>query len=283
MRFQTLKGLFRFLRPYGWLLCVIFILFMVVFQHGTYNLSTMVLAVISVALTATGGYAFNDYFDCESDAIEHPERPLPSRQITPAQSLTFGVLMFLAAAAVSLLLNPLAFAIVVLVSVFLIMYPSIFKKRSGFLSNIAVGFVEGISIPVFAEAVLFQQVSIMSLSFIGFAFVGVGGNILTDIVGVDGDRKMGLSTLAVTHGTRTASQVGALVLFCASIVSTLPYFIGVVSVLYLVPIVLWVCILFYLAVPFFKEQNMPHMEKQIRMIKASFVLFLIALILGTFA
>lgn len=136
---------------------------------------------------------------------------------------------------------------------------------------------------MFAEAALFQRVSVMSLSFIGFAFIGIGGNVLTDIVGVEGDRKMGLSTLAVTHGTRTASQVGVLILFCASIGSTLPYFVGVVSVLYLVPIVLWVCILVSLAVPFFKEPNVPYMEKRVRMIKASFVLFLFALVLGTFA
>ena len=283
MRFQTLKAFFRLLRPYGWLLCFIFILFMIVFQDGLYNLKIMSLAVITVALTSAGGYAFNDYFDCESDAIEHPERPIPSKQITPAQSVKFGALMFFAALGLSLLVNQLAFEIVVLVILCLIIYPSIFKKSSGFLSNIAIGFVEGISIPVFAEAVLFQRVSIMSLSFIGFAFVGIGGNVLTDVVGVEGDRKMGLSTLAVTHGTRTASQVGALVLFCASIVSTLPYFVGVVGVLYLVPIVLWVCILFYLAVPFFNGQNVPHIEKRVRMIKASFVLFLIALILGTFA
>jgi len=256
---------------------------MIVFQNGPYNLKIMSLAVITVALTSAGGYAFNDYFDYESDAITHPERPIPSKQITPTQSVRFGALMFLAASGVSLLINPLAFEIVVLVIVFLILYPSIVKKSSGFLSNIAIGFVEGFSVPVFAEAALFQRVSVMSLSFIGFAFVGIGGNVLTDIVGVEGDRKMGLSTLAVTHGTRTASQVGALILFCASIGSTLPYFVGVVSVLYLVPIVLWVCILVYLAVPFFKEPNVPYMEKRVRMIKASFVLFLFALVLGTFA
>ena len=213
---RKLRAFIKISRPIGWpVVVLVSILCMMTFQvtlHnpayrvGLHNPGLIGLAILGFFFTAAGGYAINDYFDRESDAIVKPDRPIPSNQITPLGALQFSAIMFISALGVGLMINPLAFGIVVFNISFLLLYSSFVKKYSGFLSNITIGLVEGITIPIFAEAALFQRVSVVSLSFMGFILVGIGINVLKDVAGVEGDKTIGVSSLAIKQGKRDCSE-----------------------------------------------------------------------------
>ena len=289
---RKLRAFIKISRPIGWpVVVLVSILCMMTFQvilhnpayHvGLHNPGLIGLAILAFFFTAAGGYAINDYFDRESDAIVKPDRPIPSNQITPLGALQFSAIMFISALGVGLMINPLAFGIVVFNISFLLLYSSHVKKFSGFLSNIAIGVVEGITIPIFAEAALFQRVSVISLSFTGIVFAGIGFNIIKDALGVNGDAKVGYLTLAIKRGPRTAVKVGAVLCFIAPITFVFPYVVGVVSAAYLIPIVFMGCIELLFLLSLFRNPNAQNVKKGVRAGVIPVLLFPIALILGTF-
>ncbi len=290
---RKLRAFIKISRPIGWPVVVLLsILCMMTFQvalhnpaypGGLQNPSLIGLAILAFFFTAAGGYAINDYVDRESDAIARPERPIPSNQITPLDALLFSAIMFILALVVALAINPFALGIVVFNTVFLIVYSGFIKKYSGFLSNITIGLVEGITIPIFAEVVLFQRVSIISLSFMGFILVGIGINVLKDVAGVEGDTMIGVSSLATKLGSRTAVRVGALFLVANAISLIVPYLAGVVTVAYLVPVALMGGIVFHVAYSLFKNTNAQDVRKLLKRYRTSLlVLFPTALTAGIF-
>jgi geranylgeranylglycerol-phosphate geranylgeranyltransferase len=279
-RLSAFVRLVRF--PYWLLLGIICVLLVMVFQRGSYNFELMGLAFITMAFTCMGGFAINDYFDRESDAIVKPDRPIPSNQITPLEAIQISVVLFLAGLGFAAVINLLAFGIMAFITVFLILYAAFFKRRAGFISNIIIGLLAGTVVTLFSEATAIRTVSIISLCSIGFSFLIISRNVFKDIAGVEGDIKLGVSSLAIKQGKHAAAKVGALLCFFAIITSPLPYFMGVVSVAYLVPIVLMSCIIFYVALSIFKKPSVENVKKQLKMFSVSEILIPIALIAGIF-
>ena len=164
---EKLKAFIRLVRlPYWLIEGLLCVLFMITFQRGFYKPVLMSLAVLTVAFIGAGGAAINDYFDRESDAVTHPDRPIPSHQISPTNAVQFAASTYIAGLLVSFAINRLAFEITALTIVLFILYPRVFKRYVGFLSNLVMGFL-GATIPLFAEAVVFQTISVASLSFVG--------------------------------------------------------------------------------------------------------------------
>ena len=280
---QKLKAVVRLMRlPYLFMLEVSCILFMITFQRGIPNVFLMGLVCLAVFFIHAGGFVINDYFDRESDVIVHPERPIPSNQIAPLGVVQFSAAMFLSGFVVALWINWLALGIAVAWIVFFILYSSLFKRLLGFISNILVGLLIGI-IPLFSEAAIFQTISLRSLSFVFFSSAMIAGNVLKDVVGIEGDVKAGYPTLAATRGISTAVKVGALFFLLFIVASPFPYIVGAVSFAYLVPIALLDSILFYSVLSLFKKSDIPNVSRQLKVVPIFMVLFLIALAAGAFS
>jgi geranylgeranylglycerol-phosphate geranylgeranyltransferase len=146
MNIKRLRAFITLVRlPYWLMEGLLCVLFMLTFQRGFYKPFLMSLAVVTVALIGAGGAAVNDYFDRDSDAITHPDRPIPSKQISPASALQFSAVTFLAGLVVSVAINPLALGIAGLNTVLFTLYPRFLKRLSGFLSNLVMGFLGGIN------------------------------------------------------------------------------------------------------------------------------------------
>ncbi len=276
---RKLKAFIRLVRlPYWLIEGLLCMLFMITFQRGFYKPVLMSLAVLTVAFIGAGGAAINDYFDRESDAVTHPDRPIPSHQISPTNAVQFAASTYIAGLLVSFAINPLAFEIAALTIVLFILYPRVFKRYVGFLSNLVMGFL-GATIPLFAEAVVFQTISVASLSFVGMIAGGaIGLNVLKDVLTLDGDLKIGYPTLAIKRGIRFAAVVGALFLLFSVLASPLPYLVGIVSIVYLIPVTVWGCIVVYSALSLLKNPNAQNVNKRIRMFTTSAVVYPIALI-----
>jgi geranylgeranylglycerol-phosphate geranylgeranyltransferase len=278
---SRLKAFIRLVRlPYWLMEGLLCVLFMITFQKGFYKPSLMGLAVLTVAFIGAGGAAVNDYFDRDSDAITHPDRPIPSNQISSTSALQFSALTFIIGLGVSVAINPLALGIAGLNTILFTLYPRFLKRLSGFLSNLVMGFL-GASIALFAEAVVFQTISIASLSFVGMIAGGaIGLNVLKDVLTLDGDLKVGYPTIAAKRGINIAVISGALFLLFSVFTSPLPYLVGVVNVVYLLPVVVWAGIVFYSAVSLLRKPNEKNVKKRLKMFTTSAIVYPIALVLN---
>jgi geranylgeranylglycerol-phosphate geranylgeranyltransferase len=242
-------------------LCVLLI---ATFQKGFYDAWLLGLAVLTVSFITAGGAAINDYFDRDSDALSHPERPVPSHKISPAGTAWFSAVTFLLGLGISFTINSIAFAIVAVNVVLFIAYPRVVKRFSGFLSNLVMGYL-GATIALFAGAVVFQAINVASLSFVGLIAGGaIGLNVLKDILTLEGDVSIRYPTLAAIRGVRVAAVVGALFLLFSVITSPLPLLVGVVSVAYLFPIVVWGGGVVVTAVPLLRAPNIENVRERLR-------------------
>lgn len=63
------------------------------FSSSEAYLPVLLLCVSTIGLYS-GGIIFNDVFDAGLDAIERPERPIPSGMVSQAEAIAFGTLFF---------------------------------------------------------------------------------------------------------------------------------------------------------------------------------------------
>ncbi len=235
-------------------------------------------AILAVLLIGTGSAAINDYFDRESDRLTHPERPIPLGEISPTRTALFAAIMFIAGLGVSLMINPLAFGIVALNVALFILYPRVFKRLSGFMSNLLMGYL-GATVALFAGAVVFQTINVASLSFVGMiAAAVIAFNVLKDVLTLKGDLKSGYATLAARYGIRIAVMIGSAFILLTIVAAPVPYFVGVVDAAYLFPIGIAACFVLCTAVSLLRAPDIQNVQKQLRVFLICWVAVPIALI-----
>ena len=102
------------------------------------------LAVVSMLLYGAGT-TLNDYADLPVDAVERPERPLPSQAVSPQAALSFGIgLLIVAIAAASLLVGPAATLVTVLLGGMILLYD--FALKGTPLGFAAMGLSRGLNV-----------------------------------------------------------------------------------------------------------------------------------------
>jgi len=92
---------------------------------------TLLLAAIVAALFTAAGNALNDYFDAETDARNHPERPIPRGLLTRTGALQVSAVLFALAVGLALFLNLESFVIVLANLAVMVSYEARFKARGG--------------------------------------------------------------------------------------------------------------------------------------------------------
>ncbi len=275
-----LKALVRLLRPSYWLMTGgLSVLVMMTLQRGFPDAYQMTLVFLSAALITSGGFAFNDYCDWQADAIVKPDRPIPSKQLSPSHAVTLSAILFLAGLGTASIINILSFGIILADTALLILYSAFLKKKSGLLSNLIVGLLIGTAF-IYGEAALLQRVSVASLSLSFMSMGSIGGNVLRDILSLEGDLKTGYPTLPSKHGTNPSAKIGALFFFLTIIASPVPYLVETVNYTYLIPIAIWDCLLFYSALSLFKKPDVQNVKKQERLVTMSMILLPISLVVG---
>ena len=166
--------------------------------------------------------AVNDWFDRHVDAINEPDRPIPSGRIAGRWGLAIaciGTLLSLALAA-ALGIWVLAAAVVGLALAWAYSAPPFRLKSSGWAGPAAVGLTyEGLSwftgASVMAGGLPRAEVIAIVLLYSTGAF---GIMVLNDFKAVEGDRMTGLRSLPVTLGVGRAARLACAVMAAAQIV-----------------------------------------------------------------
>jgi geranylgeranylglycerol-phosphate geranylgeranyltransferase len=185
--------------------------------------------------------AINDYYDRKIDAINEPNRPIPSGAISPKEALTLSFIFTFVGLAIAFLTgqapNWQCLAIASVSWVIVILYVTK-GKNTGFPGNLLVSTC--IAVPfIYGSFAVGKGFPATTSIFVAIAFLSnTGREITKGIVDVQGDKQANIKTIAVLHGEQKAAIVAAMFYLSAVSLTPLPWLLGIVSIWFLPFIVL---------------------------------------------
>ena len=153
----------------------------------------------------------NDWFDREVDAINEPDRPIPSGRAPGRSALYVAIAWTLISLAVAAWLGPVVFAAACLGLLLAWAYsaPPPRLKLNGWYGNTAVGLCyEGLPWITGAAvmAALRPSVEIFLVAFL-YSAGAFGIMVLNDYKALEGDRRLGVRTIPVQLGPEPAARL----------------------------------------------------------------------------
>ena len=192
----------------------------------------------------------NDYFDREIDAINEPNRPIPSGAISLFQVKLQIWVLLIAGLGVAYLLDLWAghtIPSVLLLAIggsfvsYIYSAPPLKLKQNGWLGNYALG-ASYIALPWWAGQALFGHLTwTTALLTLAYSLSGLGIAVINDFKSVEGDKSLGLESLPVVFGIKNASRISAAMIdiFQIAMVFVLiaigQHFASVILVLLIIP------------------------------------------------
>jgi geranylgeranylglycerol-phosphate geranylgeranyltransferase len=274
------RGLIALLRlPYWMMTGGLSLLTAFAIAREPLGFETILLIFFSMALITSGGFSINDYFDRVSDAVIKPKRPIPSGALSIKQVVAISACFFAMGLSLAFLINSLSFMILLIDSILLILYSAFVKRKSGFAANILVGLLVGTAF-IYGEATVFRTVSLVSLSLYPICFGTIGGNVLRDILSIEGDSKTGYPTLPQKIGDKRSMRVAAFFFIVTAVLAPLPFFLHFFGIYYLFLMLLWSVLLFYSSIRLVTSApTAENVRKYERLITMSMILLLLSLII----
>ncbi|GAB4009694.1 UbiA family prenyltransferase [Spirosoma migulaei] len=92
-----------------------------------------------------GGVVFNDVFDAELDAIERPERPIPSGTVSKSAAIGLGVGLLIVGIGASFMVNQTAGFLAIAISIASLVYDR-FGKHHNWLGPVNMGLCRGLNL-----------------------------------------------------------------------------------------------------------------------------------------
>ncbi len=174
-------------------------------------------------LVCASSQAVNDWYDRHVDAINEPNRPIPSGRIPGRWGLYIAVIWSLISLWVGSFLGPIGFLATVLALILAWLYsmPPIRFKNNGWLGNLACGVsYEGLAWVTGATLLSGGAIpSKPSLLLAGLYSASAHGIMtLNDFKAIEGDRQMGVRSLPVQLGAIRAAQVSAALMLIPQVI-----------------------------------------------------------------
>jgi chlorophyll synthase len=174
-------------------------------------------------LVCASSQAVNDWFDRHVDAINEPNRPIPSGRIPGQWGLAVAIFWSVLCVVWALPFGTFGLAAVAVALVFSWGYsaPPFRFKRNGWVGNTAVGFTyEGLAWVTGAGIMLGNVLPPVPLLLLAALYsIGAHGIMtLNDFKAIEGDRRMGVNSLPVLLGPQGAARVASAVMLIAQFV-----------------------------------------------------------------
>jgi geranylgeranylglycerol-phosphate geranylgeranyltransferase len=218
---MTLSGFIAITRPVNSIVAGIAGMVAYLIATGTIIPETVLLFLI-VALVTAAGNVVNDYFDSDIDAINRPDRPIPSGSVGMVGAWRFSLLMFLSGIVISYFTNTLCFAIAIINAGLLMAYAARLKSTP-FYGNLAVSYLSA-SIFLFGGALAGTTglIHMLPVALITF-FAMLTRELLKDAEDVKGDTAGGAVTLPIRIGIRPTARLAFVFTVLAVVASLVPY------------------------------------------------------------
>jgi geranylgeranylglycerol-phosphate geranylgeranyltransferase len=188
----------------------------------------LILAAMITFIVCAFGNIINDLKDIEIDRINNPTRPLPSclvdKKIVRLMALVFCVL----ALVFSLTLDVLPCIFVLATVLLLFLYACYFKKMPW--GNVVVALLTGFSF-LLGGAVARNPACLFPFLF--SLCIHYAREIIKDIIDIQGDRAVGVTSLPIVLGVEQACNLSALALGVLCILMPLPFILKTLGVPYI--------------------------------------------------
>jgi geranylgeranylglycerol-phosphate geranylgeranyltransferase len=185
---------------------------------GDWRIEPAALIFLGVFLITGAGNAVNDYFDKEIDAVNRPDRPVPSGRVTPKMALIWSLALFSIGCVLANLINRQCLLIAAANSVLLFFYARRLKGAP-LIGNISVAYLTG-STFLFGGAVYGIPGMTTSLIPALLSFLAtMSREIMKDVEDMEGDILGGANTLPILAGKNTSGTLAiifALIAVCLS-------------------------------------------------------------------
>ena len=261
---------------------------------GHFFAASVVLGTLVVFLMAGAGNVINDVFDYKIDAVNKPDRPIPSGKISLKNAKIYAGILYTVSAVISLvisyLINNFLFFVIIACSAVIIYAYSRYFKAMPLIGNIVVGGMIGFCFVVGGFIILChtKDREIFRVAvYIGLlaAVANVAREIIKDMEDVQGDRLGGARTFPVLYGKKASSVISILLLAVTVAVHVYLYTFGIFNIAYIVILVFAVLLYAYSAYALAASKFEPAeatCTKVIRVLKIAMAFSLLAITIGSF-
>jgi chlorophyll/bacteriochlorophyll a synthase len=182
----------------------------------------LVGVLLSGPLVCATSQAVNDWFDRHVDAINEPQRPIPSGRMPGQWGLYVALIWTALSLAVATLLGPWGFAaaVVGLALAWAYSAPPLRLKRNGWWGNAACGvcyeglaWVTGGVVMAGGEAPALASLLLAGL----YSFGAHGIMTLNDFKSIEGDQQTGINSLPVLLGVQGAAKAACFTMALAQV------------------------------------------------------------------
>lgn len=220
------SGYIKITRPVNSLFAGFAVLLGIIIAKGTVpgvSPAEYLILIPVVAMITAAGNVINDYYDRDIDAVNRPERPIPSGSVSPKGALVYSIVLFILGIALSFFTGYLCLIIAAVNSLLLVLY-ALKLKGIPFAGNISVSYLSA-SIFLFGGALygLPGLINNFPVALITF-FAILSREILKDAEDVEGDKAGGAKTLPMYTGIYRSSLLAFIFALIAVIISLMPLF-----------------------------------------------------------
>lgn len=212
-----------------------------VIAYGTVSgdLFWMPLVFITIFLITGAGNAINDYFDAGIDAINRPERPIPSGRLKKGSVYKISMVLFACGIIVAFFIgsNRIPFFIAIINSLLLFLYAFLLKRKV-FVGNFSVAYLTGSTFLFGGAAYGLKGIYATSVLFFLSMLATLAREIVKTIEDIDGDKRDGAVTLPIRIGERPSAYIASMIGLLAILLSPVPYIMGLFNEYYLLVVVL---------------------------------------------
>jgi chlorophyll synthase len=174
-------------------------------------------------VTCASSQAVNDWFDRHVDAINEPQRPIPSGRMPGRWGLVVAIAWSALALAIGALFGRVGFVATAVAVAFSWAYsaPPFRLKANGWFGNAAVGITyEGLAWVTGAAIMLAGAVPRPEILVLAALYSAGAHGIMTlnDFKAIEGDRRMGVRSLPVQLGPERAARLAGAVIVVPQVV-----------------------------------------------------------------
>ncbi len=177
------------------------------------------IAMLAVFFVLMAGNIINDYFDLEIDRINHPNRPLPSGEVSKRAARNLAIIFFIIGIILSFLLYNIIQTAIVIIAIALLISYEWKAKASGLVGNVIISFLVGLVFIFGSLSIRFSYiVVILALMAI---LANLAREIVKDVEDIQGD--INRKTLPKKIGIKMSIMSAAFFILVAISLSPVPY------------------------------------------------------------
>lgn len=203
---EKIIGFFRLTRPANIVTAISDILAGIaisgLFLHSPDDYSSVAWLILSTIGLYGGGVVMNDVFDAALDAIERPERPIPSGLISKAEASVLGIVLLVGGVLMAFLVSLQSGILALIIAIAALVYNK-WAKHHSLLGPLNMGLCRGLNLLLGISIVSSQVGAFWYLGIVPVVYIGAITMISQGEV--HGGKKTTLYTAALLYGVAMAS------------------------------------------------------------------------------